>query len=670
MRFTKILAVYSFLALLAVSACTYTMKIQDGNMAVDRKQYAVAEKLLKKEFRKEKSRVEKGKKAYLLGITYQKLNKSEESIRWFQTAYDNGYGVDALTQVAYGLKQSEQYKEAMVAFKELGLEIGSPYEYRREINACQIALGWKDIEQQEYSIEIMAFNSGYADYSPVLYKNNQLIFTSDRTSSTGKDTYNWTGNKFSDLYTIDLESAAVSTFDPVINSPDNEGTVTFRGDFKEMYFTRCYGGKKEDNYCRIMKSEFADGAWSNPVAIELFEEKSVNYGHPSLSQDGNTLYFSCNHPDGYGGFDIYYVERTKTGWSYPKMMGRTVNTVGNEKFPFIDRDTLYFSSDYLPGMGGLDIFRTFKLNDGNWGPAFNLKPPINSGGDDFGYIIDYSAPKRDKKVLHSGYFTSTRLEGIGDDDIYKFVKRELPPPPEPPVEPEIVEVEEPNKIILDGYVLEKIYENPTNPNSKVLGRKPLDAATVDIVYNGKTETVTVGENGFFSLELEEDIDYSFTAKKPDYLTNQETFSTKSIGIDPNIKVQKYEIEIVLDKIFYNQDIVLENIYYDFNKWDIREDAEATLNELTKNLNLNPDIKIQLGSHTDCRGSGRFNLELSQKRAQSAVDYLIDKGIDPNRLIAKGYGEEVPEVACICSRCTEEEHQENRRTTFRIMDGLN
>jgi len=201
----------------------------------------------------------------------------------------------------------------------------------------------------------------------------------------------------------------------------------------------------------------------------------------------------------------------------------------------------------------------------------------------------------------------------------------------------------------------------------VLGRKPLPGAKVEITFGPKSGRVTVGEGGKFELELEEETDYSFLAVKDGYLNNAELFSTKGIGRDPNNPVQEFEVEIVLDKIFLNQEIKLENIYYDFDKADIRDDAQPTLNELARNLKLNPDIRIELGSHTDCRGNNRYNQDLSQRRAQSAVNYLIEKGIDPSRLIAFGYGESEPAVDCICNRCTEAEHQTNRRTTFKIIE---
>jgi len=644
--------------------CNYTMKVRDGRMAYEVKQYAVATDLLEKEYDKTKSRVEKGKLAYLLGLSYKELNQSEESIKWFLTAYDYGAGVDALKEYAYALKRSEQYREAIDAFKNLGMEIGSPYEYRREINACEVAMGWRDIEYPEYSIELMEFNSGYADYAPRLYKDNQLVFTSDRQASVGDETYKWTGNAFSDLFVVDLNSNAVSSFDERLNTETNEGTIAFTKDYSEVYFSRCYGAKKEDAFCKLMVSEVNSESWSPPRVLNFVEE-GINYGHPSVSEDGRFLYFACNHPDGWGGYDIWVSERDADGnWGTPIVMSRSINTIGNEKFPYIDSDTLYFSSDFHPGMGGLDVFRTNKLNNGSWAPAFNLKPPINSGGDDFGYIVDHDAPISDPDVLQKGFFTSTREEGLGNDDIYRFEKRV--PPPAPVVEqPKEIEY----KILLEGFVLEKIFDDPNDPNSRVLGRRPLPGSTVQIQIGDKTETVELGEEGSFTMELDWDTDYDFLASKENYLTNTAFFSTKGIGRDPNNPVQTYELEIVLDQIFVDKEIVLQNIYYDFDKWDIREDAQPTLNELAGILELNPDIQIQMGSHTDCRGSNPYNENLSQKRAESAVEYLISKGIGRERLTAVGYGENQPAVDCICARCTEEEHQLNRRTTFKILDDL-
>lgn len=647
-----------------VAACTYTQRIRDGKTAFERKQYAVATRMLEKEYKKAKSRIEKGKIAFLLGESYNAINKSDQSISWYEIAYNNQYGVDALKEYAYALKRAQQYDEAIQAFKNLGIEIGSPYEYRREILASDRAKTWTADKrlQAEYQVEVQSFNTGFADYAPVLYKDRQLVITSDRKASEGDNTYNWTGNDFSDLFLVDLETNNVAAFGEPINSDNNEGTVSFTPDYSEVYFTRCFGPKREDAYCKLMVSENTGGnSWSIPRVLE-FVEDGVNYGHPSLSSDGLTLYFSSNHPDGWGGYDIWTSERQEDGsWGTPDLMSRSINTIGNEKFPSIDQDTLYFSSDFHPGMGGLDIFRTYRFPNGSWAPAKNLKVPVNSGSDDFGFTIDRDANKR-AGVIKVGYFTSTRDNGIGNDDIYRF--EQLPPPPAPPKpKPEDIVY----KMILDGYVLEKIYEEPGNPNSRVLARKPLPGSVVEIQIGKESKTVEVGEDGLFTLELEEDTDYSFVASKAGYLSNDARFSTKGIGKDPETPEMRFEIEIVLDQIFVDREIVLENIYYDFDRWEIREDAEPTLNELAANLKLNPQIAIQLSSHTDCRGNDRYNEDLSQKRAQSAVDYLIAQGIDASRLSAKGYGEYQLAVDCICSRCTEEEHQANRRTTFKILD---
>lgn len=645
-----------------LGACSYTQKIRDGKTAFQVKQYAVATKMLEKEYSKSKTRVEKGKLAFLLGESYKQLHKSEESIRWYRIAYDNQYGVDALREYAYALKQTEQYKDAAQAFKDLGIEIGSPYEYRREMLAIQTAQGWKDIKNPEYRVSLPEFNTNYADYLPVLYKDNQLVFTSDRTASTGDDSYNWTGNKFSDLFVVDLQSNSVSAFDKRVNSEHNDGTAMFNKDYTEMYFVRCANEQKRDTSanCKIMRSEWQNGAWSEANALE-FQQDGINYGDPSISADGKELYFTSNNPEGWGGHDIYTTQKTADGWSEPKILSRTINTIGDERFPYIDGDTLYFSSDFHPGMGGLDVFKVVKMQNGTWSSPFNLKPPVNSGGDDFGFVINKEA-KRENGVLQVGYFTSSRANGIGNDDIYKFEK--IIPPPAPIVEkPKTIEY----KLILDVFVVEKIFEDPTNPNSRVLGRKPVTEAKLESKSGKDAKSFTTGEDGLVTIELQTSSDYNFLASKTAYFNNAAIFSTKGLGQDPDNPIQRFEVEIVLIKTIIGKEVRLENIYYDLDKANIRTDAEPTLNALAETLRLNPTVRIQLSSHTDCRASDAYNEDLSQRRAQSAVDFLISKGIEPSRLVAKGYGEGQPEANCGCARCTEDEHQLNRRTTFKILE---
>ena len=652
------------LSILYTVSCTYTIKIKDGKTAYERKQYAVATNFLQKEYGHGKSTIEKGKTAFLLGESYRQLHNDAKAIQWYKTAYDNGAGVDALKEQAYALKRQEQYKEAAEAFKQLGIEIGSPYEYRREITACTVAQGWKDDEKYNgYKIEDTKFNSANADYAPMMYEGGKVVITSDRPSSTGEATYGWTGNRFADLFLV--EDNAVKNFDNSLNTAFNEAAATFTGDFSEIFFIRSGGEQSDEQFTKIFYSKKISGTWTTPEVLPFCKDK-INYSTPSVSKDGKTLYFASNDPEGWGGQDLYVCVKSNEGFVDPKILARTINSTGNEAYPFIDGDTLYFASDYHTGMGGWDIFKSYKLKDNNWSTPQNMKSPINSGADDFSYIIDYQSVMN-PGVLQQGYFTSNRIGGKGSDDVYRF-ERVTPPP-----RPVVVKIDTPKttvivyKNILEVIVLEKIFAAANNPNSAVIGRKPLANAKVSINMGGKKREIIVNTEGVASIDLDDNTDYSFLASKEDYLNNQAKFTSKGLGKDPANPIQKFEVEIVLDKIFKNKEVTLENIYYDYTKWDIRADAQPTLNKLAETLAQNPNIKIQLSSHTDCRGNDDYNATLSQKRAESAVNYLITKGIEPARLNAKGYGESQPAVSCNCNKCTEAEHQANRRTTFKVLE---
>ena len=278
-------------------------------MAFDRKQYAVAIPMLKKDYSKSKSRIEKGKIAMMIGESYRRTNQSPASIEWYLTAYDFGAGEEALKQHAYALKRDGQYEAAKRAFKDLGIEIGSPYEYRREIQACELAVGWngEDKSSREYLVSPASFNSANSEYGPAIYPDQQLLFTSDRSESIGEETYNWTGNSFSDIFRVNLNSNEIESFSPSVNSIHNEGTAAFNASFTEMYFSRCYSeDKRADNYCKLMVTTREGDAWSTPHPLPFVEDKT-NYGHPAISADGQIMYFSSDHSDGWGGYDIYYV---------------------------------------------------------------------------------------------------------------------------------------------------------------------------------------------------------------------------------------------------------------------------------------------------------------------------------------------------------------------------
>ncbi len=646
---------------LLAAACTYTTKVADGPTAIDRKQYSVAVPLLQKEYKQAKLRSEKGKIAAHLARAYEAIGQDEEAVLWYQNAYNNAAGTAALRGKAAALKRLERYEEAIETYTDLGLELGSKYEFRNQIQGAEIAQAWLAEDEKAYAVFPVDFNSAQADFGPMPYGVDRLVFTSDRKSATGEELFAWTGRGFTDLFVLDIRSGQVSALAANLNTEAHEGNASFNQAGDEIFFNRCVGTKREDAYCAIYYARKQGDGWG-PAEKLAFQAERINYLHPSLSEDGKTLFFSANKPDGWGGYDIYSSVRDAAGnWSEPELLNRSINTQGNEQFPFSYKDTLYFASDGHIGMGGLDIFKTYTLPNGRYAPVMNLKPPLNSGADDFGYMV-LPTEAQEGETIAIGYFSSNRPGGKGTDDIYRYEQRPLPPAAPVAENEEIV-----YSNVLDVYVVEKIYAEEGNPTSAMLGRRPIPNAKVTISLGNNDRAVSANEEGLLSLVLNKDADYRFLAAMEGYLSQSARFSSKGLPEDPGNPRQRYDLEIELAKIYRNQEIVLENIYYDFDQSFIREDARPSLDQLADLLLLNQAIKIELGSHTDCRGRAVYNQSLSQRRAQAAVDYLIEKGVRAERLLAKGYGAAVPAVDCLCARCTEEQHQRNRRTTFRILD---
>lgn len=666
------------IACLGIGGCSFTQKIKDGNMAYERKQFSVATDLLSKEFAKSKSRVERGQLAFMMGRSLSALGQNEKAIDWYKKAYDNAFGEDALIQYAFALKQDEQYTEAAKAFKDVGLETGDPITFRKEISACTIAAEWKNtpVEERAFDIESANINTSAAEYAPVFLPNGHMAFTSDRDDALGEEAYNWTGRGFSDLFVV--EGNSVKAMDGPFNTKHNEGTISYNQDMTFAVFTRCYRTDSEDAHCLLMESNLVDGTWTMPQPLP-FQESGVNYGQPSLNPEGDVIYFSSNHPDGWGGYDIYRVSRADDGWNEPVILPLKLNTIEDDRFPYIIADTLYFASNGLGGMGGLDIYKTYIRSNGGWSSVQNLKYPINSGGDDFGYIIR-STQKAGK--LSEGYFSSNRKDGKGGDDIYMFTEK-VPVIPKPEIieEPidstailaeikrkneEIERAKKKHKII--GYVVADSYANPDDPSSKIANSTtPIANASVNMTFDGNSYNVQTDQKGYFEKEIDMDGLYQFAVSADGYLNNSTSLTVAFDKEDKSNNQKLYKVTVKLDKIFKNVEINLDNIYYDLNKANIREDAKPTLVELANTLNQNPQIRIQLSSHTDCRGEDAYNEDLSQRRAESAVDFLISQGVAPNRMVAKGYGETRPADSCDCNSCTEDQHQANRRTTFKIIE---
>ncbi|WMX14132.1 OmpA family protein [Aureispira sp. CCB-E] len=655
------------IVIVSLTACTYTERIKDGKTAFARKQFNVAIPMLEEEFKKAKDSQVKGETAYMLGESYRRTNQTQAASDWYKRAQTQRYGKDTDIKYARMLQQLQDYDEARRAFQSAGRYAGNVRLYQEEMIACQKAKQWLTAADKNlYKIESLGTNTSATDFSPVLYNADQLIITSDRAESEGKEHYKWTGEKFFDLYLLNINAETVERFEAPFNQSFHQGAPSFGENQNSVFFTQCGSDEKiAVDYCQIMFSKKEGDVWSKPEAIDL-GDNAQNYIHPVLSEDGKLLIFACNKEEGFGGYDLYYSIKIgaddEAKWSAPVNLGNKINTDGNEVFPFLDKDTLYFSSDGHIGMGGLDIFRSEKKAH-KWQTPQNLKAPMNSGGDDFGFIIDHlnALPKG---ILQQGYFSSNRLGGQGSDDIYKF-QQQIPPPPDT-----TIVIDSPKIILainLEGLVKEKVFNEAGNPNSGLSGYENLMGASVQISTIDTAFTLGSDVDGTFFVQLDTATDYNFKATKPGYFTQVATISTKGIVLTEANPDTTLTLEIIMEKIYANQEIVLENIYYDLDKSFIRDDAKPALNELISILKRNPNINIQLSSHTDCQGATGYNEKLSQRRADAAVQYLIQNGINPERLTSKGYGESSLAVDCKCSDCTEEEHQRNRRTTFLVLE---
>ena len=652
--------------ILSLTACTYTERIKDGKTAYARKQFNVAIPMLEEEFNKAKDSQLKGETAYMLGESYRRTHQTQSASDWYKRAQTQRYGKDTDIKYARMLQQLQDYDEARRAFQSAGRYTGDVRLYQEEMIACQKAKKWlADTDKNLYKVESLGTNNAATDFSPVLYNADQLIITSDRAESEGKENYKWTGEKFFDLYLLNINAETVERFDAPFNQSFHQGAPSFGKDQNTVFFTQCGSEEKiAVDYCKIMFSQKKGDTWTEPEAIDL-GDGAQNYVHPILSEDGKLLIFACNKAEGFGGYDLYYSIKIGSGkdakWSVPINLGNKINTDGNEVFPFLDKDTLYFSSDGHIGMGGLDIFRVEKKAH-KWQIPQNLKAPMNSGGDDFGFILDLLNPLPEK-VIQQGYFSSNRIGGLGSDDIYKF-QQQTPPPPDT-----LIPVDTPKLILainLEGLVKEKIFNEAGNPNSGLSAYENLMGASVQISSKDTAFTIGSDVDGTFFVRLDTATDYNLKATKPGYFTQVATISTKGIVLNEAHPDTTLSIEMIMEKIFTNQEIVLDDIYYDLDKSFIREDAKPALNELIELLKRNPTLNIQLSSHTDCQGGTGYNEKLSQRRADAAVQYLIQNSINPERLTSKGYGESLLAVTCKCSDCTEDEHQKNRRTTFLVL----
>lgn len=611
---------------------------------------------------------------------YRLTNRWVEAIPFYEKAFEAGFSSpEAHFHYAFALKSAGKYEQALKELENFITAKSSVKAFNdkalREINTLKMM---DEIKKNQKSIEfknLTQINTSGAEFSP-LVRGDELIFTASRK---GKVYAN--GLPFVGLYKAKFENGftqlgKIEKFsDAVFDEERNEGTPTFSPDGKTMIFARGNTGKRKDRSpdVDLYISRYVDGSgWTEPAYVSASDSASWD-GSPSFSRDGKTIYFASNRAGGMGGIDLYRVNMDASGrFGTPANLGKEINTAGDEMFPYVSEDgKLYFASDGHPGLGKLDIFQAIRT--GGKITIENMGMPYNSNMDDFGLIFDKKGNQ---------YFSSNRAGGAGDDDIYYYEA--------PKTEPDIAKNNDPTKDANGNPI------TPKDPNTDETNKAPelkkvnyflagtilnkngntstaIDSATVKILDSDKQELVVevkTDRNGKFGpVALMEDKDYIILAEKKNYLAKREDFSMTNRAI-PQALLKKtvtdttFYTSLNLDKIFVGVTFRVDNIYYDLDKWDIRPDAALELDKLVQTLKDNPTIKIELGSHTDNRASDAYNIKLSQRRAESAINYIVSKGIAAERLSAKGYGET---QLIVKNAKTEDEHQINRRTEFKVVE---
>lgn len=635
----KILLCFLILSFAANSQTQTPLDIElvKAQKAFDLKKYNTAAGLYQKAFPKIKSEEKQDSVLFMIAESYRLSNNYTEAIKWYEKLVNTKYPNPRIIY-SYGLllKNFEQYDEASRKFYDYLFEDPDSENGKREQMACKIALEWKNNPQKFTITNLSELNTIYSDYAPT-YAPNKLIWASSRTEATGSEIFEWTGQKCSDFFESDKGSAGFTTFKKLkgnVNTSFNEGSASTDTGYTTLFFTQCNGRDGKSPGCKIYVSYQNDTGWSTPEMLP-FNSDSFSCGHPSMQHNGKRLFFASDMPGGFGQKDIYYVDynRTKNTWDKPVNLGQNINTDEDDMFPFVDeKNSLYFSTNGRLGMGGLDIFYSQLIGE-KYTQAQNLKYPINSGGDDFG--ISYVAEKYRTTKDPIAYFSSNRQGGKGDDDLYSL---------------------------------------SIKPFSFVVKMKVLDATTrsvissSDVIIMDSTSNPSIklraGNEGTVNADLPMNQRLFIKAEKEKYLSNLPIeVSTFNVSADTIVTIE-IPLQLIPEEDY---EFTLQGVYYDLDKFDLRPESKIILDSVAKILESNPKIQIELAAHTDSRAPADYNMTLSQKRAESCVNYLVSKGIRNERLIAKGYGETQLVNDCADDvECSEEEHQQNRRTTIRII----
>jgi outer membrane protein OmpA-like peptidoglycan-associated protein len=511
----------------------------------------------------------------------------------------------------------------------------------------------------KFEIKNLPLNTKYSDFAPTFFKDKLVFATPAKDINIFTKKYHWTKQPYLDLYSARIEKNEVDSiptpFSKKINTKLHEANATFTKDGKTMYFTRNNSNKngkrqkdkRKITHLGIYKAQFINGEWTNVKSV-FFNSQKYSTMHPTLNKENNILYFSSDMPGSIGSFDIFYVSIDENGnLGTPVNLGPEINTRNREQFPFIsDKNILYFSSNGHLGFGQLDVYMS-EFKNGTFTKPLNIGLPVNTNADDFSFIIDENNKK--------GFFASNRTDGKGDDDIYSF-----------------------NQIIKVENFQYKVKGLIKDSETKAI----INQVLIGLYDENETKIAEkkLEENGEFEFNIEKTGTYKLTTTQPNYIPAEKTFTILDNGITINeqiIKMQPIPKTFLEELIAEKEDpkVITDNgvlmfelplILFDYNKYDVREDSKIHLDKLVAKLKHYPQIKIEIGAHTDIRGTEKYNIKLSQERANATKQYIVDQGISSNRIVGIGFGEGKPKVNCLDHECTEIEHQINRRCEFVIV----
>ena len=588
--------------------------------------------------------------AGLLGECYRMQNNVPKSLEWYEKAVSfPNPEPKYYFYYAQALRSTGAYPQAKKMFAKYAELVPTDPAGKLFMSFCDSAMVWQSNPPGFEIKDATSLNSIQSDFSPVFYKEG-VMFASDRPNRGSEGTYKWTGNSYVGLfyakckvagdYYNDMKKPAL--LKGLFNEGFHNGPITFDKDYKNVFvnLTTIYKTKEKRGPNRVrahlLKIYYGAEKKGKFRSLKPFPLNSDSYsvGHPALAPDGKTLFFISDMPGGQGGSDIWYCRIDSAGFGPPVNAGPLINTAQDEMFPFIaDNGDLYFASHGHPGFGGLDLFVARKAATG-WEAPANLGIPANSSYDDFSIAV-----WRDNQT---GLFSSNRPGGMGGDDIYSF--KTLPKP---------VPIPKPLVFFISGCVKDKTTQQPI-PGAKLFLKDD---------QKGEINVFQAGADGCYRLEVQRGVAYTLKAMHPGYVAD-----CLPVRLDPGELREESAVPriLFLNQLIVNKSYKVDNILYDFDKWNIREDAKPSLDDLVNIMKENP-VEVELGSFTDSRGSDKYNLSLSQKRAESAVAYIVSQGISPSRIKAKGYGESQPLNNCVNGvKCTPAEYQVNRRTEFKII----